>query len=155
MEKIMIGESVVVPPSGEDQIRELHRMLQLGTPALVGPHNERMDLPESVYGILKDVVRYMAAGRAVALVPQKEQLTTQLAANILGFSRPHLIKLLESGAIPYQKVGQHRRLMLKDVLAFQKQRDKARRATLDELARDTYKEGLYEGIEIPEGGSDE
>ncbi|WP_242618404.1 excisionase family DNA-binding protein [Edaphobacter modestus] len=155
MEGAMIGETVVMPPSEEEQIRELGRMLKLGTPTLVGPQNERVDLPESVYNILKDVVRYMAAGRAVSLVPQKQQLTTQLAANLLGFSRPHLIKLLESGAIPYQKVGQHRRVMLKDVMAFQKQRDKARRTALDELAREAYQDGSYEGTEIPEGGSDE
>jgi excisionase family DNA binding protein len=154
-EGAMIDETVAMPPSGGEQIRELNRLLQLGTPALVGPHNERVDLPETVYNILKDVVRYMAAGRAITLVPQKEQLTTQLAADMLGFSRPHLIKLLESGEIPYLKVGQHRRLMLKDVLAFQKRRDKARRSALDELAREAYKDGSYEGIPIPEGGSDE
>lgn len=151
----MISELEVMSPTERDQIRELNRMLQLGTAALVGPDNERVNLPDSLYNILKDVVRYMVAGRAVALIPQKEQLTTQSAANMLGFSRPHLIKLLESGAIPYQKVGQHRRLLLKDVLAFQKQRDKARRAALAELARDAYNEGRYEGSGIPEGGSDE
>ena len=151
----MIDETVAMPLSGGEQIRELNRLLQLGTPALVGPHNERVDLPETVYNILKDVVRYMAAGRAITLVPQKEQLTTQLAADMLGFSRPHLIKLLESGEIPYMKVGQHRRLMLKDVLAFQRRRDKARRAALDELAREAYEDGSYEGLPIPDGASDE
>src|SRR5258708_24312093 len=95
----------------------------------------------------------MAAGRAVSLVPQKQQLTTQLAANLLGFSLPHLIKLLESGAIPYQKVGQHRRVMLKDAIAFQKQRDKARRAALDDLSREAYHVGSYHGTEFLDGGS--
>lgn len=151
----MNNETLTMRPLGEEQIRELNRMLQLGGAALVGPHNEKVDLPESVYSILKDVVRYMAAGRAITLVPQKEQLTTQLAADILGFSRPHLIKLLESGMIPYIKVGNHRRLMLKDVIAFQKLRDKARRAALDELAREAFQDGNYEGTPIPDGGSDE
>ena len=151
----MLGATVTIPPSEEEQIRELNRMLQLGTPALVGPHDERIELPESVYQILKDVVRNMAAGRAIMLVPQQQQLTTQAAANILGFSRPHLIKLLELGIIPFQKVGHHRRVMLKDVLTFQKKRDVESRTALNELARAEFEEGMYEGTGIPEGESDE
>ena len=151
----MVSAPVIVPPSEEAQIRELSRMLQLGTPALLGPENERIDLPESVYHVLKDVVRYMKAGRAITLVPQKQQLTTQSAANILGCSRPHLIKLLESGAIPFQKVGQHRRVLLKDIMDFQKKRDTERRVALDNLAQTELAQGSYEGTPIPEAGSDE
>jgi len=151
----MLGATVTMPPSDEEQIRELNRMLQLGSPALMGPQGERIELPEGVYHILKDVVRNMAAGRAVMLVPQQQQLTTQAAANMLGFSRPHLVKLLEAGVIPFQKVGHHRRIMLKDVLTFQKKRDVGRRAALNELARAEFEEGMYEGTGIPEGESDE
>jgi len=32
----MLGSTVTMPPSEEEQILELHRLLQLGTPALVG-----------------------------------------------------------------------------------------------------------------------
>lgn len=151
----MLGETMTLPPSDGEHIRELNRLLQSGSPALVGPGNERMELPEGIYQILKDVVRNMSVGRAVALVPQQQQMTTQSAANFLGFSRPHLIKLLESGAIPFEKVGQHRRIRLKDVLAFQKRRDVARKEALNELARAEFEEGLYQGQAIPEGGSDE
>jgi excisionase family DNA binding protein len=151
----MFSEARILPPSEEEQVRELGRLLQLGAPALVGPKEERLELPESVYQILKEVVRNMMAGRAITLVPQKQQLTTQSAANFLGFSRPHLIKLLDSGIIPFEKVGQHRRLRLKDVLAFQKKRDAERRAGLNDLARAELAEGMYEGTAIPEGGSDE
>lgn len=151
----MLGATVTMPPSEEGQIQELHRILQLGAPALVGPQGERLELPESVYLLLKDVVRNMRAGRAVTLVPEKQQLTTQSAANLLGFSRPHLVKLLEAGVIPFQKVGQHRRVLLKDLMTFQKKRDAERRAALDELARAEFEAGTYEGTGIPEQGSDE
>jgi len=57
----MLGETVTLPPMEEEQIRELDRMLQLGTPALVGAGNERLELPESVYHLLEDVVRNMMA----------------------------------------------------------------------------------------------
>jgi excisionase family DNA binding protein len=151
----VLGETVTIPSADEDQIQEIKQMLQLGTPTLAGPNDERIELPQSVYRILREVVRNMAAGRAILLVPQKQQLTTQAAANLLGFSRPHLIKLLESGTIPFQKVGHHRRIMLKDVLQFQKKRDANRRTALNELARAEFDEGMYEGTGVPEGESDE
>ena len=151
----MSGATVTLPPSEEEHIQELHRILQLGAPTLVGPHGEKLALPESVYAILKDVVRNMRAGRAITLVPEQQQLTTQAAANLLGFSRPHLIKLLESGVLPFQKVGQHRRILLKDLLAFQKKRDTERRAALNQLAREEFDAGTYEGSPIPRTGTDE
>ena len=150
----MLG-ATVMPPAEKDQIQELYRILQLGSPALLGPGGERLELPESVYHILKDVVRNMRAGNAITLLPERQRLTTQSAANFLGFSRPHLIKLLEAGAIPFEKVGQHRRILLKDLLEFQKKRDAERRAALDRLAREEFEAGTYVGTGIPEGGSDE
>lgn len=146
-----------MPPKEQEQIRELNRMLRLGPPALVGPGDEpeRVELPEEIYSILKDVVRNMANGRAIMLVPQKQRVTTQAAADLLGCSRPHLVKLLESGAIPFERVGQHRRVMLQDLLEYQKNRDRERRKALNELAKAEYAEGSYEGIPIPQGGSDE
>lgn len=137
----MLGETVTMPPDEREQIQELYRVLQLGSPALLGPAGERLELPESVYHILKHVVRNMRAGRAITLLPERQQLTTQSAANFLGFSRPHLIKLLESGVLPFDKVGQHRRILLKDLLAFQKKRDAERRAALDKLAKEEFDAG--------------
>jgi excisionase family DNA binding protein len=143
------------PPSEEEQLRELRRILQLGPPTLIGATNQRVELPDRVYNVLKDAVHQMATGYAVAVVAQKQLLTTQTAADILGFSRPHLIKLLETGAIPYQKVGRHRRLWMQDVLAFQQKRDQARKNALDEIAQEAFRAGHYEGTGIRDGESDE
>jgi excisionase family DNA binding protein len=89
-----------------------------GTPALVGPQEERINLPESVYHLLKQVVANMMRGKVIVLTPENNRLTTQAAANYLGFSRPHLVKLLDSGAIPFERVGQHRRVYMKDLEHF-------------------------------------
>lgn len=151
----MSREAITMLPSEESEIRELHRMLNLGTPALVGPKDERIHLPESVYHLLKQVVMNMMRGKTTILTPQNDRLTTQAAANFLGFSRPHLVKLLDSGAIPFEKVGQHRRVYMKDVLIYRRHRDAERRAALNELAKAEFAEGSYEGVPIPEGGSDE
>lgn len=85
----------------------------------------------------------MQEGKVISLVPETQELTTQAAANILGVSRPHLIKLLESGKLAFHKVGAHRRICLKDLVAFQQTRDRGRRTALDDLARKAQEAGLY------------
>ena len=130
-------------------------MLEAGAPALVSADGQRMNLPDAVFRLLKDIVRNMQLGRAIVLVPENQQLTTQRAADLLGVSRPYLIKLLEGGELPYHKVGSHRRIFLKDLVAYQKQRHAERRAALDQIAREAFESGLYDRTGIPEGGEDE
>jgi 3,4-dihydroxy 2-butanone 4-phosphate synthase/GTP cyclohydrolase II len=52
------------------------------------------------------------------MTPPEAELSTQQAAEMLGVSRPHLIKLLESGQLPYRKVGVHRRVRASDLAAY-------------------------------------
>lgn len=151
----MFHQPVVLPESDDGQIRELNRLLQLGSPALVGADGERIELPKAVYRLLKDIARNMQLGRAIVLVPENQQLTTQRAADLLGVSRPYLIKLLEAGDLPFHKAGSHRRIYLKDLAAYQKRRDAERRAALDSIAREAFESGLYDRTGIPEGGQDE
>jgi excisionase family DNA binding protein len=150
-----VRELITMQPSEEAEIRELHRILALGTPVLSGPNGERLDLPESVYQVLRGVVSNLMRGKTVLLTPQRNRLTTQAAADFLGFSRPHLVKLLDAGAIPFEKVGQHRRVLMKDLLIYRERRDAERRAALNELARREFAEGAYEGFAVPDGGTDE
>ena len=97
----------------------------------------------------------MQMGRAIVLIPESQQLTTQRAADLLGVSRPHLIKLLEAGDLPYHKAGSHRRIYLRDIVAYQKRRDLERKQALDRIAKEAYEAGLYDRTGIPEGGQDE
>ncbi len=151
----MIPEPVALPESEDAQIRELNRRLQLGTPALVAADGERLGLPDSVYRLLKEIVRNMQLGRAIVLVPENQQLTTQRAADLLGVSRPHLIKIIDAGVLPYHKAGSHRRIYLKDLLAYQKRRDEERKVALDRISKEAFESGLYDRTGIPEDGEDE
>jgi excisionase family DNA binding protein len=151
----MQTNEISIPQGDSEQFRELYRILQLGVPKLIGPDGEEVALPSSVYKILKEVARNMQMGRAVSVVPTQEQLTTQMAANILGCSRPHLIKLLSEQQIPYQKVGMHRRVRFDDLMLYQRKRDTLRKNALNELAKEAVSDGTYQGTPIPDGGSDE
>jgi excisionase family DNA binding protein len=132
-------------PRDTESVRHLLNLFQSEgqPPALVDEHGDRLELPGPIYELLVRVAAALQEGKVIALVPETQELTTQAAANFLGFSRPHLIKLLESGKIAFQKVGAHRRILMKDVITFQQKRDKERRKALDELARKAHEAGLY------------
>jgi len=113
-------------------------------PVLIGREGAHVEMPEALFHVLTEAVRMMAKGQSVVLLPENEEMTTQAAANHLGMSRPYLVKLLEEGAIPFRLVGTHRRVQLKDVLDYEAQRDKERRASLDNLTRKVADAGLYD-----------
>jgi excisionase family DNA binding protein len=127
-------------PSELDGLAQLREQLdailsRVQTPRLIGPDGDAIDLPEAVFEALKLIVDAMARGQSITLVPHDKELTTQDAADLLHVSRPHLIKLLDTGELPFHRVGTHRRIKIEDMLAYQQRRDETRGAALDELAR--------------------
>ena len=91
-------------------------------------------LPRQALSLLRDILSDMAQGKAVAVVPQHAELTTQLAAKVLNVSRPHLVGLLESGALPFTRVGTHRRVRFEDVTAYKAKMRAQSEAAMQELA---------------------
>ncbi|MEZ5824918.1 MAG: helix-turn-helix domain-containing protein [Geminicoccaceae bacterium] len=84
--------------------------------------------------LLMELLRHIGRREAVTLVPVRQKLTTQQAADILNVSRPHLIKLLERGDIPHDMTGRHRRIRADDLFAYKEKRDKRREKALQDLA---------------------
>jgi excisionase family DNA binding protein len=129
----------------EDQLAELAKAFaKPDHVALIDEHGNRTHIPETLFAHFARIVRLMSDRKAVLLIPEDEAFTTQAAANYLGVSRQHLVGLLEGNEIPHHKVGTHRRVTFKDLLAYEKKRDRARREALDKLAVEVDAAGLYD-----------
>lgn len=113
-------------------------------PKLVGPNGEEIELPVSVFQVLRQIVYHMMHGRAISIVPISKELSTQEAADILNVSRPYLVKILEEGKIPFIKVGSHRRIRFADLMLYKKQRDEERQRALAEITHISEDAGLYD-----------
>ncbi|MGV8093761.1 MAG: excisionase family DNA-binding protein [Mangrovibacterium sp.] len=94
-------------------------------------HGEFLTVPHKAISILLDILNHMAEGKSVTLLLSDAEIGTQDAADMLNMSRPHLVKLLENGEIPFTKVGSHRRIRLEDVIEYDKKLRENRGETQD------------------------
>lgn len=105
--------------------------------------SEAVTIPTAAFRLLVAILAQMASGNAVRLIPHHAELTTQEAAELLNVSRPYLVRLLDEGRMPFRKVGTHRRVLFKDLMAYRAEHRRARGAALDEMARLSQELGLY------------
>jgi len=104
----------------------------------------RLEVPPETLRLLSQILALMARQQTFVLYPESSELTTKQAAEVLGVSRPFLIRVLEAGQIPFRKVGRHRRVLMQDVLAYKKTMQIKRRGALDELVRASEDIGGYD-----------
>jgi excisionase family DNA binding protein len=94
-----------------------------------------IDLVDSLTGVIERSTQLLLAGKQVRVVEDNDAMTTQEAADLLNVSRPHLVKLLETGQIPQlPKAGRHRRVARAVVLKYKRRQAIQRESALKELA---------------------
>lgn len=141
-------ERTILPPEDGTAVAKLARALAEYAEAeqlrLVGPDGESVEVPAEVRKVVVDVVDALTKGRAVTVAPINTLLTTQQAAELLGVSRPTLVRLLTDGEIPHTMRGTHRRVGLQDVLDYDERRYVERGRILDQMVAEAEEAGLYE-----------
>lgn len=105
---------------------------------------DKIRIPLRALKLLGNVLDAMSKGRPISLMPLAAEVTTQKAAEMLGCSRPHLVKLLEDGKLPFTKVGKHRRIRFDDLLQYKKGLKDAQRQHLIDIMRADEETGLYD-----------
>lgn len=105
--------------------------------------DDALVIPRPTVVMLAQVLSLLESGHGVQIIPKDAELTTQQAADVLNVSRPYIIGLLESGQIPFRKVGRHRRITFEALMEYKRQDDLKRRAAADELADLSQELGLY------------
>ena len=138
-----IAATAAEMPLARESSRRLSRYSSRSTPLSVtaadGKKSEPVVLPASAVRLLVQMLAEMAEGNAVALVAVHAELTTQQAADALGVSRPFVIKQIREGRLPHRRIGTHRRVMFKDLMAFKHRLDADRAKALGQLAAEAQK----------------
>lgn len=93
--------------------------------------------------LLLQIVKARGQGMQVSIIGLPETITTGQAADLLGVSRPTVVKMVDDGTLGSRRVATHRRVFSSDVL---KLRDQAENVSsgLDELAALTEELGLQD-----------
>ena len=101
-------------------------------------------VPAPVLRLLTQALQEMANGHCIALMPMDAELSTQQAADLLGVSRPYLVKLLEEGRIPFRRVGSQRRIRFEVLRRYMADYQHEAARAVGEMAAEAQQMGLYE-----------
>ena len=104
----------------------------------------RIKIPLNALKLLAKILKATSEGKPVNIVPVEMELTTQAAADYIGCSRPHIVKLLEEKKIPFIKIGRHRRLKMDDLVKYKKNLKEKQRKALIQMMRGDEDLKLYD-----------
>ena len=134
-EQLPDHETVRLARVGAAELGRLLNKLPEADRAHVKLDGQDLILPRQALILLRDLLADMAQGNAVAIVPLHAEMTTQQAADILNVSRPYLITLLEKGELRFTRVGTHRRIQFKDLMAYKDKIKEQSSNAMDELVK--------------------
>ena len=141
-------------PSKEEQKAAMESYKALNE-ALKGLHKEipeieieetedKIKVPLKALKLLAKILKVTGQGKPISIVPIATEMTTQAAADLLGCSRPHLVKLLEDGHIEFTKIGKHRRVKFEDVVEYKKKIKARQKELIIKIMAADEESGLYD-----------
>lgn len=106
--------------------------------------SEKIKIPLNALKLLAKILKVTSQGKPISIVPIATEMTTQAAAELLGCSRPHFVKLLERGELAFTLVGRHRRVKFEDVMSYKKRLKEQQEKYLIEIMKSDEEIGLYD-----------
>ena len=122
----------------------LSQLKQDDTEIEIEETNDRIKIPIKALKLLSEILKSMSEGNPISIVPIATEVTTQKAAEILGCSRPHLVKLLEQGEIDFTMVGRHRRILFEDVTKYKNEMKQKQKKHIIDIMNFDDEIGLYD-----------
>nr|WP_275578135.1 excisionase family DNA-binding protein [Yimella sp. NH-Cas1] len=99
--------------------------------------HDRVELTEQLHTILKQVVAALSKGQSISIMTRDQEITTQQAAELLGLSRPTVVRLIDAGELSAHVPGrQRRKLRLADVLNYREELRRRRNRFITESSAD-------------------
>ncbi len=128
-----------------DALKAMLEQLDVNTPEIeIEETKEKIKVPLRALKLLAEILKAISKGQPISIVPVATELTTQAAAEMLGCSRPHLVKLLEANEIPFTKVGKHRRVKFEDLINYKSQKKQERETLLIKMMEGDEELNLYD-----------
>jgi excisionase family DNA binding protein len=149
----MHGLDIINKPSKEDQrlamesysaLEEVIKDLKYDPEIEIEETNDKIRIPLSSLKLLAKILKVTSQGKPISIVPIAMEMTTQAAADLLGCSRPHIVKLLEEGKIEFTKIGKHRRVKFEDVMSYKKSMKSKQKDLLIKIMNADEASGLYD-----------
>ncbi len=144
VEKVSKAEQKVAMAS-YDALANVIEQLRSTSPEIeIEETGEKIKIPLKALKFLEQMLKAMSTGKMISLVPVATEVTTQRAAEMLGCSRPHIVKLLEKGDLDFTKAGKHRRIKFEDVVQYKKKMKEEQKRHIIDIMNFDEESGLYD-----------
>ncbi|MCH5716416.1 helix-turn-helix domain-containing protein [Niabella hibiscisoli] len=144
IEKVSKAEQKVAIES-YDALAAVIEQLKSSNPEIeIEETGEKIKIPLKALKFLGQMLKAMSTGKMISLVPVATEVTTQRAAEMLGCSRPHIVKLLEKGDLDFTKVGKHRRIKFEDVVQYKQKMKEEQKKHITDIMSSDEESGLYD-----------
>lgn len=127
-------EPIVATEQEQTQLAKLDEILSIpiegemaSFPRLCSSTGEQVELPESVFHLLRQMVHQLLLSKSVTITTFHQPLTIWEAATLLNVQSKEVEQLLDTGTIPFSQAGMRRRIRVEDLMTYKKQQAQLRR----------------------------